>query len=313
MKQVNEKLVSEMGLKLVLGSSSPRRAELLAALGVRFLSLSPKVDERKLDDPMAIAAAKLDWLVEHLSCSGTETVKSEKAHCTESSVFGTETGGLGSADIGIHDSGESRVVRPQLENGVWQTEPALLCADTIVMAGNERLTKPNDRAHAETILGSISGKTVLCVTATAFQIGRKRVLREAQGQVKLKAFDQTALLDYVQSGIADDKAGALAVQSQHPLIVEGIESIQGCPTAVLGLSLCAIWRDLGEAGVVPKQFGGQHRPVDGNESAEPDWPGFDFAVGEHSGVEPTALTQQALCEYLCWPNVPASMQRFSPF
>jgi septum formation protein len=42
-------------LRLVLGSSSPRRAELLRTLGLSFEVVSPDVDETRLQDELAVA------------------------------------------------------------------------------------------------------------------------------------------------------------------------------------------------------------------------------------------------------------------
>jgi len=113
-------------------------------------------------------------------------------------------------------------------------------ADTVVVSGNQVLGKPEDRDHARRMLGDLSGRSHEVITGLA-------VLREADGTVTagaertrvgfrvLTVADIDALVD---SGEADDKAGAYGIQSLASLVVDRVNgdyfNVVGLPLGLLG-------------------------------------------------------------------------------
>jgi septum formation protein len=104
----------------------------------------------------------------------------------------------------------------------------ILAADTIVIAGETILGKPDDRGHARSILRLMSGTRVAIVSGLALRLDADTIAtRRSRTVVQIDALNETEIAHYLGTGEADDKAGGLAIQgsaSSFARIVEGSRS-----------------------------------------------------------------------------------------
>jgi septum formation protein len=123
-----------------------------------------------------------------------------------------------------------------------------LGADTVVVAGDEVLEKPRDRADAERMLRILSGAehrviTGVCVATEDSQGPRSRTVVT---QVRFAHLSDAAVRYLVDSGDGDDKAGAYGIQGLAGAFVERIE---GSFSNVVGLPMVETLTLLAEAGL----------------------------------------------------------------
>lgn len=178
--------------RLLLGSASPRRRDLLGVLGVPFDSATADIDERALvtSDAHAtvarIARAKFDALSE----------------------------------------------RAEHRNRI------ILTADTMVASGGQVLGKPIDEVDARSMLRSMSGGSVEISTAVCLgEAGREPAERLVTTTVQLIDLIDEQIEDYLATGAALDKAGALELQGAAASF---IATVDGCWSNVVGLPICAV-------------------------------------------------------------------------
>ena len=136
------------------------------------------------------------------------------------------------------------VLRMALEKAAAGGRPGAvaLAADTIVVAGDEVLGKPEGRADAVRILRRLSGVEHLVITAVC--VGSKAVAVETR--VKFARLDEGQIRWLAESGDGDDKAGAYALQGLAGAFVERID---GSFSNVVGLPLTETLALLAEAGI----------------------------------------------------------------
>jgi septum formation protein len=184
-------------VRLILASSSPRRSEILGALGIPFDVAITDVDETLLPDE-----------------SGRETaVRLARAKAAAAAT--------------IHP-------------GAW-----VVAADTLVLIDGMVLGKPRDDADAAEMLGRLSGREHVVVTAVS-------LLRDAEpgtgtvdeSLVRIAPLDEEEIRWYVATGEPRDKAGAYAVQGLGARFVEGVT---GSFSNVMGLPARSVYRLLREA------------------------------------------------------------------
>lgn len=112
----------------------------------------------------------------------------------------------------------------------------VLAADTTVEVDGAILEKPVDRRDADRMLRLLSGRTHLCHTAVA--VGGVRVpdgrTVTVTTSVEFVDLDDHAIEWYLDTGEADDKAGAYGIQGSAAAFVA---SIDGSYTNVVGLPL----------------------------------------------------------------------------
>lgn len=194
-------------MNLILASSSPRRRELIARLGVPFDNVDPLgIDESLFQSgsgflrSQALAEAKANWVVEH-----------------------------------------------EMEARSLGEDPRVIGADTVISLvdkGNEEVIgKPRDREDAKRILRKLSGGTHRVITGVAVARPEGSILVEAE--VTLVRFRQLSDGDieaYVATGDAEGKAGAYGIQSEGGKLVE---EIRGCYWNVVGLPIALLARMLG--------------------------------------------------------------------
>ena len=189
------------GRFIYLASQSPRRAQLLAQIGVRFELLLPRADE----DAEALEAGRAG----ELPAVYVERVTRAKLRAARSRLAAS---GLAAAPI--------------------------LCADTAVALGRRILGKPLDADDASATLRLLSGKTHRVITAVAVGIGTGRGARErvavSTSRVRFATLPAPVIAAYVASGEPFGKAGAYAIQSA---LAAWIAHLDGSYSGVMGLPL----------------------------------------------------------------------------
>ena len=203
-----ERLLGSEGARLVLASASPRRAEILTRLGVRFTVHPVAIaEEIHAGEPPEAAARRL---------------AEEKARAAARS---------------LHQNGGT----------AGETAPVLVVgSDTLVVLDGRPLGKPRDASEARGWLRSLSGRAHEVVTGVAvLRLPEGGMVSGVERTVvrfrPLTEEDVTAL---VESGEALDKAGAYGIQGLAALAVEGIE---GDYSNVVGLPLGLLRRLVREA------------------------------------------------------------------
>lgn len=111
----------------------------------------------------------------------------------------------------------------------------VLGADTVVVAGQQILGKPQDQADALAMLGLLSGGCHQVMTAVALCRGEQVYSLLCQTEVTFRPLSEQEMLAYWQSGEPADKAGAYGIQGLGGRFVQ---RINGSYHNVVGLPLC---------------------------------------------------------------------------
>lgn len=192
-----------------LASQSPRRAQLLAQIGVRHELLLPRPDE------------------------DAEALEAERARELPSDYVERVT------------RAKLQAARNRLKASGWPAAP-ILCSDTTVALGRRILGKPADAADAIATLTLLSGQTHRVITAVVVGRGGREWLAVSTSHVRFAAIPAVEIERYVASGEPFGKAGAYAIQSAF---AAWIAHIEGSYSGIMGLPLHETARLLREAGV----------------------------------------------------------------
>jgi septum formation protein len=183
-----------------LASQSPRRAQLLAQLGVRY--------ELLLADEHEDAESLESMLPNEAPASYVKRVTALK---------------LGAA------------VARRLRRGL--PDAPVVCSDTTVALGRTIYGKPQDEGDAEAMLAALSGRTHRVLTAVAVQgLGStaSRFESTSVSRVSFAAMSPEQIAAYVATGEPMGKAGAYAVQGRAAM---HIRHISGSYSGIMGLPL----------------------------------------------------------------------------
>ena len=110
----------------------------------------------------------------------------------------------------------------------------VLAADTTITLDGDIIGKPADRDQCCRILGRLSARQHLVLSAVALATGDQVLLRLTQNRVSFRALSPAEIESYCSSPEPTDKAGAYAIQGKAALFVEHLE---GSYSAVMGLPL----------------------------------------------------------------------------
>ncbi len=199
--------------QFILASASPRRAELLAALGLAFDVMPADIDETAA--PAESAAALVVRLAE-----------------TKAQHVATQV------------SAASLNAAPNV--------PSLpvLAADTVVLCDGSILGKPRDAAQADAMLARLSGRSHQVLTAVCVvweSDGQARsATRLSDSKVWFRAISDDERARYWLTGEPADKAGAYGIQGIGGIFVE---QIVGSYTGIMGLPVAQTEELLLAAGV----------------------------------------------------------------
>ena len=192
-----------------LASQSPRRAQLLAQIGVRHEPLLPGAEE------------------------DAEALEAERA------------GELPAAYVARVTRAKLAAARARLAARGLAPAP-ILAADTAVALGQRLLGKPRDAAHAVETLALLAGRTHRVLSAVALHDGRRARLALSISRVRFAAMPRAAIEAYAASGEPFGKAGAYAIQGP---IAAWVERIEGSYSGIMGLPLYETARLLRQARV----------------------------------------------------------------
>jgi septum formation protein len=182
---------------IYLASQSPRRAQLLEQIGVRFELLLPDASEdaESLEDALlGEAPAKYVARVTALKLNAAVTRMQRR--------------GLPAAPV--------------------------LCSDTTVALGRAIYGKPADGQDAQRMLGELSGRTHRVLTAVAAQKGKARAQVLSTSRVTFSTISRAQIRAYVATSEPMGKAGAYAVQGRAAAY---IAHISGSYSGIMGLPM----------------------------------------------------------------------------
>jgi nucleoside triphosphate pyrophosphatase len=191
------------GVRLVLASASPRRAELLRAAGFEFEVLPTNVDERVRDGE---APAQY---VRRLAAEKSSAV-SRAARPFDGRDRGAESRAL---------------------------PVVILAADTTVVVDGDILGKPRDDDEVAAMLRRLSGRWHEVLTGISLRSGAAEAGRVETTRVLFASLGAADIEWYIQSEEGRDKAGAYAIQG---LASRFIPRIEGSYSNVVGLPISAV-------------------------------------------------------------------------
>jgi septum formation protein len=201
-------------VRLILGSASPRRRDLLAQIGVA---------------PDEVHAARIDETPgkNELPHAYVDRMAREKAEAVWASMQQAQPA---PSPPDLDRVGED------WQEGVGTSEPTLiLTADTEVSIGRRILGKPSNEAEAVQFLLLLSGRRHRVTTTVCLKLGQRLWRRRVETRVKFKRLSDTEVSAYIRSGEWRGKAGGYAIQG---LAGAFIPEIIGSYTNVVGLPLC---------------------------------------------------------------------------
>ena len=118
----------------------------------------------------------------------------------------------------------------------------LITADTVVIAENEILGKPKDRADALRMMHVLSGKSHHVVTGVTVRSKDKMETFSANSEVVFAPLDEEEMAYYVDQYKPYDKAGAYGIQEWIGYV--GISGLQGSFYNVMGLPTRMLYQTL---------------------------------------------------------------------
>jgi septum formation protein len=188
---------------LILASSSPRRRELLATLGVPFTIHKPDIDETQHP-----AEPPFDYVTRLSQAKAAAIAAQLHAPVT---VIAADT-------------------------------VVILAADTIgVTPDGDILGKPTDAAEAFAMLQRLRNRAHLVCTAFTLQQGTRHYTERVQTVVYMRDYSDAEIAAYIATGDPFDKAGSYAIQHAgfHPVArIEGsYTNVVGFPLAEIKAAL----------------------------------------------------------------------------
>ena len=118
----------------------------------------------------------------------------------------------------------------------------LITADTVVIAENEILGKPKDRADAIRMMHILSGKSHHVVTGVTVRSKDKIETFSANSEVTFAPLDEEEMAYYVDQYKPYDKAGAYGIQEWIGYV--GISGLHGSFYNVMGLPTRMLYQTL---------------------------------------------------------------------
>ena len=190
-------------MRLILGSASPRRADLLRAAGYAFDTMSVDADEStRAGEPPAEYVRRVAMAKSAMALSVV--------------------------------SGFSQTSDGAPEGGPYK-EKVILAADTAVVVDNEILGKPSDDRDSERMLRLLSGRAHEVLTGISLRQEGRELGRVITTTVWFRVLSDADISWYVRSGEGRGKAGAYAIQGRASRFVPRIEgsyaNVVGLPVA----------------------------------------------------------------------------------
>ncbi len=210
-----------MKKRIILGSASPRRRELLAQIGMEF--------EVRVSDKEEVYTSSIpEEIVKELSLMKAENVASELLE----NIADDHTGNTTDTDRDIKST-------------------VIIGADTIVVLDDEILGKPSDEEDAVRMLTRLQGREHRVYTGVAVldfgPDGEKTVINYPVGtKVYVNAMTEDEIRAYAATKDPLDKAGAYGIQGRFAAYIDRID---GDYYNVVGLPVSRVYRTLKEIGI----------------------------------------------------------------
>lgn len=192
--------------RLILASASPRRRELLAQAGFSFEIIPARGKEVIQDEGSPLTP---DRIVEQLARHKAQEIYDQEKSEESLTVIG---------------------------------------ADTIVALDGAILGKPRDREDAKRMIRLLQGRahevyTGVCILhkPAGARIEAEQLVFSERTQVHVYPMTEEEIDRYVQSGEADDKAGAYGIQTSFGVYVIGIT---GDYNNVVGLPIARLYQEM---------------------------------------------------------------------
>lgn len=198
-----------MSKRIILGSASPRRKELLSQIGVKF-------EVRVSSGEEIYHSTEPEEIVKELALMKAENVDLELRA----------------------DGSDSTCIK----------DTVVIGADTVVVLDKEILGKPKDRKDAARMLSELQGRSHMVYTGAAIidhdHNGNRKVVNYAVGtKVSVNKMTEEEIEAYIDTGEPMDKAGAYGIQGRFAAYISGIE---GDYYNVVGLPVSRIYQTLRE-------------------------------------------------------------------
>lgn len=138
----------------------------------------------------------------------------------------------------------------------------VLAADTIVVLDGVILGKPRDPLDAVAMLSALRDRVHVVYTAVCVIHDGRAATRLSATDVKMRAYADSEIEAYVETGDPLDKAGSYGIQDPR---FAPVAAWDGCYSAVMGLPLGLAAELLAEAGVVaPQEVSAACRSITGD-------------------------------------------------
>ena len=125
---------------------------------------------------------------------------------------------------------------------LMQPSDLVITADTIVVADNEVMGKPTDKADACRMLKKLSGRTHQVVTGVCLTAIDKQRHISVTTDVDFKALSEEEINYYIDNYRPFDKAGAYGIQEWIGYV--GVTALRGSYFNVMGLPVQRIYTEL---------------------------------------------------------------------
>ena len=204
--------------RIILGSASPRRRELLEQIGISF--------EVRVSDKEEVYHSLIpEEIVKELALSKAENVADDLREKQE----------------------QVKQISFDKKNNVL-LDTIVIGADTIVVSDGSILGKPKDEADAVRMIRSLQGRSHKVYTGVAIldyddEGKRKSVVHAVETEVFVNPMSDEEIREYAATGEPLDKAGAYGIQGQF---AAHIERIDGDYYNVVGLPVSYVYRQLKE-------------------------------------------------------------------
>lgn len=184
---------------MILASTSPRRREILALLGIPFAVVAPPFEE-VVTPSRSIEEEVLDFAI-------------SKA-----------------ASVAVN-----------------HPDAVVIGSDTMILLGDKKIGKPADASDSKRMLAAFADRKHRIYTSVAIvDPGGPGLRCFEEAEVKMRAYSEKEIEEYLACGESYDKAGAYSIQGRGR---ELIASIEGDYLAAVGLPLRPIARYLTSRGV----------------------------------------------------------------
>lgn len=204
--------------RIILGSASARRRELLEQIGISF-------EVRDSDKEEVYHSLIPEEIVKELALSKAENVADDLREKQE----------------------QVKQISFDKKNNVL-LDTIVIGADTIVVSDGSILGKPKDEADAVRMIRSLQGRSHKVYTGVAIldyddEGKRKSVVHAVETEVFVNPMSDEEIREYAATGEPLDKAGAYGIQGRFAAYIERID---GDYYNVVGLPVSYVYRQLKE-------------------------------------------------------------------